>query len=402
MGCGLPRGTGDGIGCPKESGQYGDAVALAQEYARGPECACIDGDTIVDSPRYHAFVVAHLERAGFCAFFDGEEIAVKWANTFSEQWDIESAGRRVIRMYAATCRPAWSAIPPSGAPQPNPTPDPTPSPCVPQPDRTDCTAGCALFWEDALTRKASGGAPCEWHPDDRMPGLLIQHEHDVMTPCPSAFCCDWRPTQADLGKLRRALDRQCNVLQMPGRNLVHRPDSGYIPNLCVTVPGEPCPTPTPNPGPTPQPGPSPAVCPAFACLHVSLHHCLNAASQTVPQPVVGGKCHLDVTPLFSRCNSSGRCNAEQCNPEHDFCACGVWPNWRRCESPDGYCWRQTVGPRVRWLVDDVEGGTKGWKATLDKLEPGTYVVEAFTCDQRDAEGVPVPGSGDGRVTFEVR
>jgi hypothetical protein len=62
-----------------------------------------------DVPRYTALVVQALRDAGLCAVFDGEEVAVKKTNDFSDQYDIITAGDFVRwgdGAYAATCEPA--------------------------------------------------------------------------------------------------------------------------------------------------------------------------------------------------------------------------------------------------------------------------------------------------------
>ena len=47
---------------------------------------------------------------GYCAFYDGEELAIKNTNDFSEQYDI-STSQGYVRQgdgsYRATCWPAW-------------------------------------------------------------------------------------------------------------------------------------------------------------------------------------------------------------------------------------------------------------------------------------------------------
>jgi hypothetical protein len=62
-----------------------------------------------DVNRYHEAVVQALRDAGLCAIFDGEEVAVKNSNEFSDQYDIITASDFVRwgdGAYAATCRPA--------------------------------------------------------------------------------------------------------------------------------------------------------------------------------------------------------------------------------------------------------------------------------------------------------
>jgi hypothetical protein len=68
-----------------------------------------DGDRILDDPAYHAGVARLLTTAGRCARFDGQEIAVKSSNDFSEQYRILlSSGlvRRGEGSFRSTCYPA--------------------------------------------------------------------------------------------------------------------------------------------------------------------------------------------------------------------------------------------------------------------------------------------------------
>ncbi|HET8646073.1 MAG TPA: hypothetical protein VFO85_11315, partial [Vicinamibacteria bacterium] len=62
-----------------------------------------------DVDRYHEAVVQALRDTGLCAIFDGEEVAVKKSNDFSDQYDIITAADFVRwgdGAYAATCYPA--------------------------------------------------------------------------------------------------------------------------------------------------------------------------------------------------------------------------------------------------------------------------------------------------------
>ena len=112
-GCGLPRGTGLGRSCGRESPQFMDAInaAIDKTIEEHPE---LFRDLLATGGQYMDEVVENLRRAGFCALNDGEEIAIKNSNDFSEQYDILSSGGNVLRAYMVTCRPAWDAIPPYG------------------------------------------------------------------------------------------------------------------------------------------------------------------------------------------------------------------------------------------------------------------------------------------------
>jgi hypothetical protein len=65
---------------------------------------------ILDHQGYTDAVAAEMEKNGYCAFYDGEELAVKNTNDFSEQYDISTSSgyvRRGEKIYRATCWPAW-------------------------------------------------------------------------------------------------------------------------------------------------------------------------------------------------------------------------------------------------------------------------------------------------------
>src|SRR5207245_8802331 len=63
-----------------------------------------------DTDRYTAGVAYVLSTRGFCAIWDGEEIAMKDTNAFNEQYDIltfEGYVRWGGGAYQSTCHPAW-------------------------------------------------------------------------------------------------------------------------------------------------------------------------------------------------------------------------------------------------------------------------------------------------------
>lgn len=115
-GCGLPRGTGNGRNCGFEGNdvrfEAQVRTAIQKTMAQHPEW--FEDEHAREVNLYLNETVDNLRRMGFCAFFDGEEIAIKENNDFSEQWDVITSGGNVIQIYNATCRPAWSAIPPAG------------------------------------------------------------------------------------------------------------------------------------------------------------------------------------------------------------------------------------------------------------------------------------------------
>lgn len=111
-------GTGNGIKCPKTTPVFLADVDDAIDTLAGQHPELFDfsstrgakGWRVLDPIAYHEGVAAILTARGLCAIYDGEEIAVKRDNSFSEQYDIHlSTGhiRRGEGSYQATCRPAW-------------------------------------------------------------------------------------------------------------------------------------------------------------------------------------------------------------------------------------------------------------------------------------------------------
>lgn len=115
-GCRLPPGTGNGESCPRTSSNFlGDVQAsIAQLIEEQPkifskrDCqGCYD---VLDPNAYVSGVVQRMGRRGYCAMYDGEELAVKNTNDFNEQFDILTGDNRVrsgSESYRSTCRPAW-------------------------------------------------------------------------------------------------------------------------------------------------------------------------------------------------------------------------------------------------------------------------------------------------------
>jgi len=118
VGCGAPPGTFNENCRPELPSFYGDVdgaieglIAERPELfdltrARGcPRCFLVrDPDTFTQE------LVARLETSGLCAFYDGEELAVKASNDFNDQYDVltfELFLRRENGSYRSTCRPAW-------------------------------------------------------------------------------------------------------------------------------------------------------------------------------------------------------------------------------------------------------------------------------------------------------
>jgi hypothetical protein len=64
---------------------------------------------VLNQTRYVQRVAAIVRQRGLCSVYDGEELAVKNTNSFSDQYDILTAQgfiRRELGSYRTTCRPA--------------------------------------------------------------------------------------------------------------------------------------------------------------------------------------------------------------------------------------------------------------------------------------------------------
>jgi hypothetical protein len=116
LGCGLPRVPNPSISCPRTSGSYQHIVeeALARLAAEHPELFDFDnrrgplGYYINDHDAYYEGVLSHIRAQGACAIFDGEEIALKMTNEFSDQYKIMLSSGHVQtgdKVYRATCQP---------------------------------------------------------------------------------------------------------------------------------------------------------------------------------------------------------------------------------------------------------------------------------------------------------
>jgi hypothetical protein len=109
--CTLGRGTGDGTHCPRlEEPIFQEEVDTAIERVVQKHPDVVSGDRVTNANAYYAALVRELQAMGYCALFDGEEIAIKDTNSYNEQYHVlTSSGlvRRGPASYRATCSPAW-------------------------------------------------------------------------------------------------------------------------------------------------------------------------------------------------------------------------------------------------------------------------------------------------------
>jgi hypothetical protein len=115
--CSLPASNPANPVCTDESAQFGQQMntALTAVTTLHPEWfdfndkKCDDCYYVKNVDGYLNGVIQQLNNQGVCAHYDGEEMAVKDSNNFSEQWDILLASghmRRGPGSYRGVCRPA--------------------------------------------------------------------------------------------------------------------------------------------------------------------------------------------------------------------------------------------------------------------------------------------------------
>lgn len=64
------------------------------------------GDTVTNIGGYYVGLIRTLDRKGLCATYDGEELAVKNTNDFSDQYKVLTSWNQIRRFYVGTCYPA--------------------------------------------------------------------------------------------------------------------------------------------------------------------------------------------------------------------------------------------------------------------------------------------------------
>jgi hypothetical protein len=117
FGCGLPAG-GPFQRCSRDLPFFNHELnaAIAEVENELPELFDFNdwqgglSYRVLDRERYHAEVVARLEKMGFCALWDGEEVGVKNSNEFNEQYQVMTSLGYVRwggGAYRSTCYPAW-------------------------------------------------------------------------------------------------------------------------------------------------------------------------------------------------------------------------------------------------------------------------------------------------------
>ena len=117
-GCNVPPSNPGSLNCTDDPQHFLAEVetAITQVTKDYPELfdfsskKCNNCYFVKDVDRYVDAVIRELSRMGLCAHWDGEEVAVKESNRFSEQYDIILSNNHIRRgsgSYRGVCRPAW-------------------------------------------------------------------------------------------------------------------------------------------------------------------------------------------------------------------------------------------------------------------------------------------------------
>ncbi len=116
--CSVPPSNASNPSCSRQDGTFlgrvNKAVNLLIQQQPGifdlNNKTCEDCYYVKDVSKYAAGVIRNLNAAGLCAQYDGEELAVKESNSYSEQFDVLLASGHIRRgpgVYRLTCRPSW-------------------------------------------------------------------------------------------------------------------------------------------------------------------------------------------------------------------------------------------------------------------------------------------------------
>jgi hypothetical protein len=116
--CNLPPSNNPDAPCTMQSESFlkavDDAITLLTQQKPSlfdmNQKTCDNCYFVKDQTAFVNGVMKNLSAAGYCAYYDGEELAVKNSNSFNDQYDIlVSSGhiRRGAGSYRSTCNPSW-------------------------------------------------------------------------------------------------------------------------------------------------------------------------------------------------------------------------------------------------------------------------------------------------------
>jgi len=101
----LPLGAANAP-CRGESASFLAEVIDAIDTLKSERPEYFQGNTVLNLPGYYVGLIRILDREGLCAAYDGEELAVKNSNDFSDQYKVLTSWNEIRRSYMVTCTPA--------------------------------------------------------------------------------------------------------------------------------------------------------------------------------------------------------------------------------------------------------------------------------------------------------
>lgn len=400
-GCSLPQGTGGDSGCVITQGQRGpydgEVSAAISSLAESVVSPARPGGQILDFQAYERGLVEALRARGFCAYWDGAELALKReTNEFSAQYDVVQSSGRALVLYAARCSPALAVIPSGGGgqgpgPGPGPTPSPSapPSPCTPV-TRTEpvCPDKCWVC-EDRLRWDVDRGNLAVL-PGPNPKGVMERVGGTARQKCVGGSPLCFNDPGNDPSK-REYIDKNCNKVDRQG-NILRRAVDQYgqgcegnllcPPDRVVVV--QDC-GPSGPPPPTPPPG---GQCPNVSRVGTYLHSviCNGVVSNNPdgsPRPAAGCRHSFGVTAYFG-CPAQGSCGnfyrCSECSYEwsKNGCCGGLGQDAlgkvNQCDDPRG----------PEFFLDGESWG-RTWRLNVT-LGTGRYTVDACARDWVDRLG----------------
>ncbi len=128
----LPPGSAT-YTCRDERPSFLDEVSDAIDTLMAEHPEYFQDDYVTNIGGYYVGLIRILDRKGLCAGFDGEELAVKSTNDFSDQYKLLTSWNQIRRFYIGTCYPAVFPLARN-------TPPPSPSGCT-LPPSSDIACG---------------------------------------------------------------------------------------------------------------------------------------------------------------------------------------------------------------------------------------------------------------------
>jgi hypothetical protein len=114
----LPLGSATAA-CRGEAASFFAEVVDAIDTLKSERPEYFRGDTVLNRGGYYVGLIRVLDREGLCAAYDGEELAVKNTNDFSDQYKVLTSWNEIRRVYMVTCTPAVFPLA-RGNPAPSP------------------------------------------------------------------------------------------------------------------------------------------------------------------------------------------------------------------------------------------------------------------------------------------